>query len=94
MAAEVVIGDRGRLVLPAAIRAQLGLSAGSRLLLSWEADGSLRLRPYRAVADAGRGILSELGSGSMVDELLAERRAAAAAEDADLDDAGRQGAGE
>jgi AbrB family looped-hinge helix DNA binding protein len=79
----VVVGDRGRLVLPAAVRAELGLSAGSRLLLSREPDGSLRLRPYRAVADAGRGLLADLGPGSMVDELIAERRAAAAAEDAD-----------
>jgi AbrB family looped-hinge helix DNA binding protein len=78
---QIVIGDRGRLVLPAAVRTELGLSAGSRLLLSTEPDGSLRLRPYRAVADAGRGLLAELGSSSMVDELIAERRAAAAAED-------------
>lgn len=69
-------------MLPAAIRADLGLVAGSRLLLSTDPDGSLRLRPYRAVADAGRGLLADLGSGSMVDELVAERRAAAAAEDA------------
>lgn len=77
---HVVIGDRGRLVLPAAIRAELGLDAGSRLLLSTDPDGSLRLRPYRAVADAGRGLLADLGSGSMVDELLEERRIAAEAE--------------
>jgi AbrB family looped-hinge helix DNA binding protein len=81
----VVVGDRGRLVLPAAVRAELGLGAGSRLLLSSEPDGSLRLRPYRAVADGGRGMLADLGSGSMVDELIVERRAAAAAEDAAVD---------
>jgi hypothetical protein len=51
-------------------------------LLSSEPDGSLRLRPYRAIADGGRGMLADLGSGSIVDELIAERRAAAAAEDA------------
>jgi AbrB family looped-hinge helix DNA binding protein len=79
---HLVVGDRGRLVLPAAVRAELGLSAGSRLLLSTEPDGSLRLRPYRAVADAARGLLADLGRGSMVDELVAERRLAAAAEDA------------
>jgi AbrB family looped-hinge helix DNA binding protein len=72
-------------VLPAAVRAELHLSAGSRLLLSSEPDGSLRLRPYRAVADGGRGMLADLGAGSMVDELIAERRAAAAAEDAEAD---------
>ncbi len=57
------------------------MTAGSRLLLSTDPDGSLRLRPYRAVADAGRGLLAELGSTSMADELIEERRAAAAAED-------------
>ena len=77
---EIVVGDRGRVVLPAAVRAELGLREGSRLLLRTEPDGSLRLRPYRAVADSGRGLLAGLGSGSMVDELIAERRAESAAE--------------
>ena len=80
---QVVVGDRGRVVLPAAVRAELGLEAGSRLLLNIESDGSLRLRPFRAVADSGRGILAGLGGGSAVDELIGERRAAAAAEDAE-----------
>ena len=77
---QLVVGDRGRLVLPAGIRAELGLTTGSRLLINTEPDGSLRLRPYRAVADAGRGLLAHLGQGSMVDELVDERRGAAAAE--------------
>jgi AbrB family looped-hinge helix DNA binding protein len=79
---QVVVGDRGRIVLPAALRAELGLHAGSRLLLSTEPDGSVRLRPFRSIADANRGLLSGIGGGSMVDELIAERRAASAAEDA------------
>lgn len=46
------------------------------MLLSIEDDGSLRLRPYRAVADESRGLFSDLADGgSLVDELLAERRA-------------------
>lgn len=81
---------RGRIVLPAGVRAQLGLTTGSRLLLSTESDGSLRLRPYRAVADAGRGLLAGLGAGSMVDELIEERRASAAAEDAATENVGGQ----
>jgi hypothetical protein len=46
------------------------------MLLSTERDGSLRLRPYRAVAAAARGILADLAPAgvSMVDELIAERR--------------------
>lgn len=78
-AREVVVGDRGRVVLPSDIRARLGLEPGDRMLLSAEEDGSLRLRPYRAVAKLGMGLLADLapGDGSMVDELIAERRAEA-----------------
>ena len=80
---QIVVGDRGRVVLPADVRSALGLVAGSRMLLSTERDGSLRLRPYRSVADQGRGLLAGLAPGgeSMVDELLAERRREATRED-------------
>ena len=73
---QVVVGDRGRVVLPSGVRRELGLELGSRLLLSTEEDGSLRLRPYRAVADQNRGMLAGLAPAgkSMVDELLEERR--------------------
>jgi AbrB family looped-hinge helix DNA binding protein len=74
----VVVGDRGRIVLPSSIRAELGLEPGTRMVLSTEEDGSLRLRPYRAVADRGRGLYAKLArDGSLVDELLADRRAEA-----------------
>lgn len=80
---QIVVGDRGRVVLPSEVRSALGLKTGSRLLLSTETDGSLRLRPYRSVADQGRGMLAGLApeGESMVDELLAERRREAARED-------------
>lgn len=80
---QVIVGDRGRLVLPADVRSELGIEAGSRMLLSTERDGSLRLRPYRAVADQNRGLLADLAPAgeSMVDELLAERRREADSED-------------
>ena len=79
----MIVGDRGRVVLPSEVRAAMGLEAGSPLLLSTETDGSLRLRPYRAVADANRGMLAEIAPAdeSLVDELLAERRREAARED-------------
>jgi AbrB family looped-hinge helix DNA binding protein len=78
----VVVGERGRLVLPSAVRAELGITPGTRLLLTTEPDGSLRLRPFRAVAKRGRGLLAEPAPAdrSMVDELLAERRREAARE--------------
>jgi AbrB family looped-hinge helix DNA binding protein len=82
---EVVVGDRGRMVLPAAVRVRLGLGPGTRMLLSTEPDGSLRLKSYRVVAEQGRGLLAGLASagGSLVDELLAERRGEAEREDTD-----------
>jgi len=52
------------------------------MLLSTEDDGSLRLRPYRAVADESRGVFADLAEdGSLVDELLAERRVDAGREE-------------
>lgn len=78
---RITVGERGRLVLPSAVRRELDLKPGTHMLLSTENDGSLRLRPYRAVAEQSRGLLRRLPGGSMVDELLAERRAEAVRED-------------
>jgi AbrB family looped-hinge helix DNA binding protein len=78
----VTIGDRGRIVLPSSIRSALGLEPGTRMLVSAEDDGSVTLRPYRAVAEKSRGSFSDLSKGgSLVDELLAERRAQAHSEE-------------
>lgn len=79
---QVTIGDRGRLVLPSSVRSELGLTPGTRMLLSTEADGSIRLRPFRVVADKSRGLFADLAEDrSLVDELVAERRAEAALEE-------------
>jgi AbrB family looped-hinge helix DNA binding protein len=78
---EITVGERGRVVLPSAVRRQLDLKPGTPMLLSTEDDGSLRLRSYRAVAEQSRGLLRQLPGGSMVDDLLAERRAEADRED-------------
>ncbi|MGH3003839.1 MAG: AbrB/MazE/SpoVT family DNA-binding domain-containing protein [Gaiellaceae bacterium] len=81
----ITVGERGRVVLPSAVRAELAIKPGTRLLLSTEPDGSLRLRPYRTVAEQGRGLLATVAPAdrSMVDELLAERRREAARENVD-----------
>ncbi len=79
---HVTIGDRGRLVLPSSIRAELGLEPGTRMLVSTEEDGSLRLRPYRTVATQNRGRFAGLAKkGSLVDQLITERRAEASREE-------------
>ncbi len=78
----VVVGDRGRMVLPSAVRRKLGLTAGTRLLVDVEPDGSLRLQPFRAAAERGRGLLADVGDPdvSWTEDLIAQRRAEAARE--------------
>ncbi len=72
----VVLGDRGRIVLPADLRKRLGLKPGSKFAIDTEEDGSIRLRPYAAIAQATVGMYAHLAPEgvSMVDELIAERR--------------------
>lgn len=80
MDATLVLGQQGRLVIPADVRAELGLAAGDRL--------HLRLSGRRLVIESQKDAASELRglasgipkSRSLVDELLAERRQAAASE--------------
>lgn len=78
---QITVGERGRIVLPSSVRAALGLAPGTRMVLSTEPDGSLRLRPYRTVAEQSRGLYADTEGGSLVDELLAERRAEAQSEE-------------
>jgi len=79
---QITVGDRGRVVLPASIRNELGLSAGTRMLATTEEDGSIRLQPYRAIAARARGMFADLAPGvSLADELIAELRAEAAREE-------------
>ena len=77
----VELGARGRLVLPAAVRRQLELSTGSRLVLTVEPDGSLRLYRARARAERLRGLLAGVSpERTLTEELIAERRAEVRAE--------------
>lgn len=80
MEATVVLGKQGRLVIPAELRASLGLSAGDRLSVR-VSDGRLVLERPQDAGRALRGFAAGVPrSRSLVDELLAERRAAAQAE--------------
>lgn len=74
---SVTMGDRGRLVVPADLRERLGLEAGSPVLLVETDDGVV----LTTRAQARRLLSAQLGDGSLVSELLRERRATAAAED-------------
>lgn len=74
----MVVGDKGRIVLPAVLRAHLGLTAGSSLLLV-ETDQGVVM----TTREQGRRLLREQFDGSeLVAGLLEDRRRAAAVEDA------------
>jgi antitoxin PrlF len=80
MDATLVLGQQGRLVIPAEVRAALGLAPGDRLHLHLAGARLVLERPQDAVAEL-RGLAAPVSkTRSLVDELLAERRVAAAAE--------------
>ncbi len=80
----VAMGDRGRIVVPAAVRERAGLVAGSPMVLLESPDG-LVLLTREQLRDRVRKDLAGL---DLVNELLADRRRAAAIEDAKSGDAG------
>lgn len=79
MNATLVLGRQGRLVIPAEIRSALGLSPGDRLHVRLVGHSLVLERPQDAAAEL-RGLAGGVPrTRSLVDELLRERRLAAAA---------------
>jgi AbrB family looped-hinge helix DNA binding protein len=74
----VTMGDRGRLVIPSELRVRSGLEEGSPLVLL-ETPGGLVLLTRSQLQERVRADLAGL---DLVGELLTERRAEAAADDA------------
>jgi AbrB family looped-hinge helix DNA binding protein len=72
------MGDRGRLVIPAELRERAGLTEGTPLVL-FETPKGLVLLTRAQLQELVRADLEGL---DLVGELLTERRAEAAAEDA------------
>jgi AbrB family looped-hinge helix DNA binding protein len=72
------IREGGRIVIPAAVRAALGVGPGDDLIATFE-DGEFRLttRTEKIRRLQERVRLLDKGSGSVVDEFIAERRAEA-----------------
>jgi len=78
MDATLMLGQQGRLVIPAGVRAELGLQPGDRLHLQVRGRRLVLERPQDAIAEL-RGLARDVPRDrSLVDELLAERRLAAA----------------
>ncbi len=79
---SVVLGDRGRLVLPAPLRRCLDLQPGERLIVRVDPEGGFRVFSARDLARRSRGLYRDLAPGrSLADELIAERREEARRED-------------
>jgi AbrB family looped-hinge helix DNA binding protein len=74
---QVTMGDRGRLVIPADLRARVGLSEGTPVVLVDTPDGVVLLRREQ-LKDRVR---NDLAGADLVTELLADRRQAAAGDD-------------
>lgn len=78
MNATLVLGRQGRLVIPAEVRAALGLEPGDRLHLAAHGSTLVLERQTDALAELRTLASNAPNTRSFVDELLAERRAAAA----------------
>lgn len=80
--ARVRLNERGRIVIPAEYRRELGLKEGDSLLLDLEADGIRMRTPEAAFDDAQAYVRARIKPGAMLlsDELIADRRAEAADE--------------
>lgn len=79
---SVVLDDRGRLVLPAALRRRLALETGDRLIITPDSSRGFHVVSARIQAEQLRGWFRDrFPESSPLDDLIAERRAEAQAED-------------
>lgn len=70
----VTVGDRGRLVLPAALRRHLGLESGDRLILTFDGEGGFQAASARERARRLQGFYRDRHPDqSPVEDLIAER---------------------
>ncbi len=75
---RVQIGPKGRVVLPAPIRRQLGLAEGTELMARIEGDGIVLEPRSVAVSRLQALVRAAVPEGvGLVDELLADRKAEA-----------------
>lgn len=72
------MGPKGRVVIPASIRRELGIEEGTRLVALVQ-DGAVVLIPRAAIEERLLGMFRHV-PGSMAQELIGERRQDAAAE--------------
>jgi AbrB family looped-hinge helix DNA binding protein len=80
---HVTVTDRGRLVLPAEVRAKLRIRDGDRLAIAIEADGTISVTTPNAAIGQLRGMFKRLAPTDHFasDDLIAERRRQALMDD-------------
>jgi len=78
MQANLTIAPNGRLVIPANMRAELGLQGGDRLVAR-VVDGAIVLEPLDAAIRRAQAAVARYvpQASGLVEELMAERRAEA-----------------
>ena len=84
-AIPVKVGPKGRVVVPAPIRKELGIEEGTELMARVEGDGIVlepRAAALRRLRELVRAAVPE--GVSLTDELIAERREEARREEAEL----------
>jgi len=72
---SLVLGVRGRIVLPAKVRRRLGIEEGDPLVLVVEDGGTISISSLRERARRARGMFRKKAKGrSLATELIEERR--------------------
>jgi AbrB family looped-hinge helix DNA binding protein len=77
MAKMMTVGPKGQVVIPAALRKELGIEPGDKVMLE-RVEDTLKISSRKAVIARLRGAFADI-PGSLSEELLAERRAEAEA---------------
>ncbi len=79
---EVTVNEQGRVTIPVQVRRAAGIETGVPLVVYVE-DGRIVIETREQLADRIRRDVAAawVGEGSVVDELIADRRAEAARED-------------
>jgi AbrB family looped-hinge helix DNA binding protein len=86
MTETVVLGESGRIVLPAAIRSEFGLKTGDRLTIAVNGNRIEILSMDMALKEIRESIVDQRGSmKGLLDEFLEERREQARREQAERD---------
>ena len=78
----VSLNASGRILIPASLRQSLNLSEGDKFVIQADDDANIRLMQLHDQIEEAEGLFADFAPehGSVADELIAERRAEAAAE--------------